>query len=111
MNFEGTDKSAFEQLSSTYKEYVRDIAARMEAGDDYFAATRQVLTNNRITNESDVARLIKAFSKPVDEARVIVRHEAEIEADIEATIKEEREAELLEDMERVRQERGGDPED
>lgn len=112
---EGPSRRAFEQLSSEHKEWVREIAARMERKESYFAAVRQVLANARITHEPDVNRLMKTFSQPVDEVRTELRREAadqaEEEAEIFAAIAEEREQALLADMERIRRERGGDPED
>ena len=115
MSPEQPGKRSFEGLSSDHKDWVRDIAQRMEDGSSYFPAVRQVLANHRVTHEPDVERLMKTFSKPVDEIRAELQEEAnkraEVEADIKKTIAVEREAELLADMERVKQERGGDPDD
>lgn len=104
-------KRSFENLSSEQKEWVREIAQKMEDGMQYFPAVRQVLANHRVTHQPDVERLMKTFSRPVDEIRADLQAEATVDADIEETMAEIRREELLADMERTKQERGGDPED
>lgn len=108
---EGPNNRAFERLSSAEKDRVRDIAARVENGWQYHAAVRQVMANDRVTDQRDLETAYKRYSRPVDEIRANLQAEAADEADIYAAIEAERNAERLADMERIRRERGGDPED
>jgi len=112
---EGPNDRAIERLSSEERERVRDVAERMENGWQYYDAVRQVMANDRVTDRRDLDRAYKRYSRPVDEARADLQAEAAEraadEADIDAAIEAERDQQLRADMDRVRRERGGDPDD
>lgn len=91
-------------LSEKHKQWVKEISAKIRAGDDYFKAVRQVLTNHRVTHPPDVERLMKELSRHVDDeiARQIDEEE------VLAEIAEEKKQQEFRDIEA---ERGGDPDD
>lgn len=102
----------FEGSYNKNRERARQVLKKMtEDGFSYPAAVRQVLVNERVTHEPDVQRLMKELSALVDAERERMLDEQEILAELrEERIQEERKR-TEEDLRRVQEERGGDPED
>lgn len=59
----------FEQspiLSEKNKGYLKEVAEKIRTGDEYLPAVRQVLTNHRVKNETDVQRIMSELAPYID---------------------------------------------
>ena len=99
------------QLSADQEKWLEEVAEKIIAGEKYPSALRQVLANNRMTHEPDIQRLMSLLSSHIDGAVARTKTKHEERADVEMEIAALKEAQLQADLEQVKQDRGGDPED